>query len=106
MDPFAFVAGGTPMHRSGAWDDPLSEFALDDWDAVDRPARHRRLARRETVSLEEARRLWEPVVCPTCGSRHADTRSVRLRRTGRTVEARCGACGAVAAVFAGGVWTS
>ncbi len=106
MDPFAFVAGGTPMYRSGAWDDPLSEFALDDWDDVDRPARHRRLARRETVSLEEARRLWEPVVCPACGSRHADTRSVRLRRTGRTVEARCGACGAVAAVFAGGVWTS
>ena len=94
------------MRRPGAWDDLFSEYALGDWDEFDRPARHRRLVPRETVSPDEARRLWEPVVCPSCGARHADPRTLRLRRSGRTVEARCGACSVIAAVFASGVWTS
>ncbi|MCX7623603.1 MAG: hypothetical protein RMK01_08995 [Thermomicrobium sp.] len=93
------------MRQRGTWDDPMLDFD-DEWDAVGRASRHRRLARRDAVSLEDARRLWEPVVCPACGARHVDTRSVRLRRAGRTVEARCGACGTVAAVYAHGVWTS
>jgi hypothetical protein len=94
------------MRQRGTWDELLLDFDRDEWDEFGRPARHRRFARSETVSLEEARRLWEPVVCASCGVRHPDPRTVRFRRTGRTVEARCTTCGAVTAVFAGGVWTS
>lgn len=58
------------------------------------------------ADLDEAREAWEPIVCPACGAEHPDTLSVRLKRSGRQVQARCSDCGAVAARYASGVWTS
>ncbi|MFN3336121.1 MAG: hypothetical protein ACK42I_01295 [Thermomicrobium sp.] len=102
------------------WDPPAFDFDREAWDAIqarglhahrwsravaDQQGRRRNPAGRRPVSLEDARQAWEPVVCPQCGRRHADTRTVRLRRTGRTVEARCAACGTITAVYADGVWS-
>jgi len=87
------------------WDPRALDFDREAWDAVHQQARRRNPAGRRPVSLEDARQAWEPVVCPHCGLRHSDTRTVRLRRTGRTVEARCAACGAISAVSADGVWS-
>jgi hypothetical protein len=61
-------------------------------------------ARQESV--DDARATWEPVVCWQCGEDHRDTSRVRLRRTTHGIEARCAVCGAVAARYAAGVWTS
>jgi len=63
-------------------------------------------ARGRPESMEAARDAWEPIVCPRCGADHTDMTRVRLRRTTGGIEARCGYCGAVAARYAAGVWTS
>lgn len=65
-----------------------------------------RRARASSPDLELARDLWEPIVCPECGTDHPDTVSVRLKRTRSSIEARCSECGAVAARFTAGLWTS
>lgn len=68
--------------------------------------RRRKSSASPRTALDEARRTWEPIVCERCGTRHHDTRSIRLRWTGRAVEARCSSCGAVTAIFADGCWTT
>lgn len=62
--------------------------------------------RARNESMDDARAAWEPVVCSQCGEDHPDTSRVRLRRTTHGIEARCSVCGAVAARYAAGVWTS
>ncbi len=94
------------MRQRGTWDETLHDFDIAEETVFGRPRRHRPTARRDASSPEEARRWWEPVVCPRCGREHLTTRTVRLRRAGGTIEARCTGCGSVAAVFTGGVWTS
>ncbi|MDI3339481.1 MAG: hypothetical protein QJR03_02995 [Sphaerobacter sp.] len=75
-------------------------------DGVEPDVRTARRARAGSPDLDDARDLWEPIVCPACGAEHPDTVSVRLRRTGGSIEARCADCGAVAARFTGGLWSS
>jgi len=69
------------------------------------PVRARRNRARQE-RLDDARATWEPVVCWQCGAEHRDTSRVRLRRTTHVIEARCSLCGAVAARYAAGVWSS
>jgi len=65
-----------------------------------------RRTRPTAPDVDEARLVWEPVVCPGCGIEHPDTVSVRLRRSGPEIEARCSDCGAVAARYTVGVWSA
>lgn len=69
-------------------------------------ARTARRSRPSTPDVDEARLAWEPVVCPECGIDHPDPISVRLRRSGPEIEARCSDCGAVTARFTAGVWSA
>lgn len=86
--------------QRGYWQDALYEEE-DEFE----PIRVRKV-RMRTDNLDDARAAWEPVVCPRCGEDHPDTSRVRLRRTTNGIEARCSACGAVAARYAAGVWSS
>jgi RNase P subunit RPR2 len=68
-----------------------------------------RISRRKAESapsVSSVRNEWEPTVCPECGTEHPDTSNVRVRRTGQDYEARCLACGTVAARYIGGIWSS
>ena len=65
-----------------------------------------RRSRPATPDVDEARLAWEPVVCPECGTDHSDTVSVRIRRSGPEIEARCSDCGAVTARYTAGVWSA
>lgn len=81
-------------------------LARDDDGAMASGVRSVRRARASSNDLELARELWEPIVCPECGTDHPDTVAIRLKRTGNSIEARCSDCGAVAARFTAGLWTS
>lgn len=68
-----------------------------------------RLARRKVEgapSFNDVRNRWELIICPECGTDLPDMSSVRIRRTGQDYEARCQTCGAIAARFVAGVWSS
>lgn len=58
------------------------------------------------ASVRDARNAWEPIVCPDCGADHPDTGSVRLKRTGNGIEARCDQCNSIAAHYVAGVWSA
>lgn len=75
-------------------------------DEVEDGGRAGRRGRGTNVDIEAARLAWEPIVCPECGTDHPDTISVRLKRVGREVVARCSDCGAIAARYTGEVWNS
>jgi hypothetical protein len=77
---------------------------LDDMvDAEMRPVRRHSGG---SAKLEDARAAWEPTVCPACGVEHFDTVTVRMKRSSTGIEARCGDCGAVAAHYVDGLWSS
>ncbi len=68
-----------------------------------------RITRRKVesaFSVSSVRSLWEPTVCPECGTEHPDTSNVRIRKDGEEFEARCLTCGTVAARFVDGIWSS
>lgn len=68
-----------------------------------------RISRRKTESapsVSSVRYEWEPTVCPQCGAEHPDASNVRIRRAGQEFEARCLACGTVAARYVDGFWSS
>jgi len=69
-------------------------------------ARPMRQSKGSSVDLHEARDAWEPTVCPGCGRDHSDPLSVRLKRAGSDVVARCSSCGIIAARYTAGVWSS
>lgn len=80
--------------------------AADVDDGVEFDGRGGRRSKADSPDLDEARESWEPIVCPECGTDHPNTLSVRLKRTGREIEARCSECGAIAARYTSGVWSS
>ncbi len=57
-------------------------------------------------NTSSVRSEWESTVCPECGTELPDSTNVRVRRTGDDYEARCLVCGAVAARYVDGIWTS
>ena len=59
-----------------------------------------------TPSLNDVREEWEATICPECGAEHPDPSTVRVRRVGQEYEARCLSCGAIAARYISGVWSS
>lgn len=68
-----------------------------------RPARR---AKGVVASLDQARSSWEPVICPECGADHSSTLTIRMKRSGQGIDARCSDCGAIAARYVAGVWSS
>lgn len=74
--------------------------------SFDRSARSARRSRGDYVDLGQARNDWEPTVCAGCGRDHPGLRSVRLKRAGNDIEARCSSCGGLAARYSTGVWSS
>lgn len=80
--------------------------AADLYDDSQDDTRRARRPKPGGADLAEARAAWEPIVCPSCGTDHSDVLSIRLRRAGRAIEARCSGCGAIAARYAAGVWNS
>ncbi|CCF84462.1 hypothetical protein [Nitrolancea hollandica] len=72
----------------------------------DRAARAARRSKGDPADLDRARDDWEPTVCAGCGQDHPEPWSVRLKRAGSDVEARCSACGGLAARYSTGVWSS
>ncbi|MBX6343199.1 MAG: hypothetical protein IRY97_12125 [Thermomicrobiaceae bacterium] len=75
-------------------------------DALELESRPLRRGKSAGVDLSEARRAWEEIVCPHCNADHPDTLTVRMRRVGSEIEARCSHCGGVAARYIDGVWSS
>ncbi len=57
-------------------------------------------------NTSSVRNEWEPTVCLNCGTELPDGANVRVRRAGDGYEARCLTCGAVAALYVDGIWTS
>jgi len=74
---------------------------------VDREPRHpTRRTNDAAPSLSDVRAEWEPIVCPDCGAEHPHPAGVRIRRVGLEYEARCLKCGATAARYLSGAWSS
>jgi RNase P subunit RPR2 len=73
---------------------------------VDFESRYARRKVEAAPNLSSVRGEWEPTVCPQCGTEHPDTSNVRVRRSGQEFEARCTACGTIAARYVAGVWSS
>ncbi len=68
-----------------------------------------RSARRKADPIpntSSVRSEWESTVCPECGAELPDSTNVRVRRASDGYEARCLACGAVAALYVDGIWSS